>query len=58
MAIKSKGKGKSGGRRVIYFLKVLNEKIYLLSIYDKSNKASVPDEFIIQLLKDLEDERP
>lgn len=35
LAIGSKGKGKSGGARVITFVKVVKEKIYLVSIYDK-----------------------
>ena len=38
MAIKSKGKGKSGGARVMTQVKIVNEKIYLFSIYDKSEK--------------------
>ena len=36
LAIKSKGKGKSGGTRVITNFVVANDAVYLLSIYDKS----------------------
>jgi len=36
LAIKSKGKGKSGGARVITYLVTENEEIYLLTIYDKA----------------------
>jgi mRNA-degrading endonuclease RelE of RelBE toxin-antitoxin system len=32
MTISSKGKGKSGGARVITYVKVVHEKIYLLDI--------------------------
>ncbi|WP_439488787.1 type II toxin-antitoxin system RelE/ParE family toxin [Algoriphagus sp.] len=39
----SKGKGKSGGARVITFLKLLKNRIYLLDIYDKSDKDSLSD---------------
>jgi mRNA-degrading endonuclease RelE of RelBE toxin-antitoxin system len=35
LSIKSKGKGKSGGARVITYLITENEEIYLLIIYDK-----------------------
>ena|SRR5690349_24222919 len=52
-AIKSKGKGKSGGARLITFVKVVGERIYLLSVYDKGEKDTVTDVFLRQLLKDL-----
>ncbi len=41
LAISSKGKGKSGGARVISYLYVKSESVYLLSIYDKSEKADL-----------------
>lgn len=43
MAISSKGKGKSGGARVIACVKVVRETVYLLSIFDKSEKSSLDD---------------
>jgi mRNA-degrading endonuclease RelE of RelBE toxin-antitoxin system len=39
--IASKAKGKSGGARVITYVKVLNTTVYLTSIYDKSEKSTV-----------------
>ena len=54
LAIKSKGKGKSGGARVITHIKVIEETVYLLSIYDKSSSDSISDDAIIELLKDIE----
>ena len=53
LAIKSKGKGKSGGARVITHIVVSNEEIYLLSIYDKADQDSITDKQILQLIKDL-----
>jgi mRNA-degrading endonuclease RelE of RelBE toxin-antitoxin system len=45
LAIRSKGKGKSGGARVITYLYVQTETVYLLTLYDKSEKADLkPDE--------------
>ncbi len=41
LAIKSKGKGKSGGSRVITNLTVANETVYLLSIFDKSQRNAI-----------------
>jgi hypothetical protein len=50
MAIASKGKGKRGGARIITYVVVDNEKVYLLSIYDKSDKETISDKEIQQLL--------
>ncbi|MGA0559884.1 type II toxin-antitoxin system RelE/ParE family toxin [Larkinella sp. VNQ87] len=41
MAIASKKQGKSGGARVITFVKVVQEAVYLLAIYDKSEKEDL-----------------
>ena len=53
LAIKSKGKGKSGGARVITHFKVTKETIYLLSIYDKSQESSISENQIIELIKQI-----
>jgi mRNA-degrading endonuclease RelE of RelBE toxin-antitoxin system len=52
MKISSKGKGKSGGSRVITCVKVTNKQIKLLSIYDKSDQENISDSFLIQLLSE------
>jgi hypothetical protein len=41
VAITSKGQGKSGGARVITFVKITQEQVFLLAIYDKSEKESL-----------------
>lgn len=51
MPIKSKGKGKSGGARVITLLRVVNEEVHLLSIYDKSEKETLSDKEIKKLVQ-------
>lgn len=50
MAISSKGKGKSGGARVITCIKIVQETIYLLTIYDKSEKENISSEELAALL--------
>jgi mRNA-degrading endonuclease RelE of RelBE toxin-antitoxin system len=40
-AVKSKGKGKSGGARIITYVVTDNETIILLTIYDKSEKENL-----------------
>ena len=52
MSIKSKGKGKSGGARVIIFNYLLdddNRDITLMTIYDKSERETISDKEIIEL---------
>jgi mRNA-degrading endonuclease RelE of RelBE toxin-antitoxin system len=51
MAIASKNKGKSGGSRVITCVKVVNETVFLLSIYDKSDKENIEDSKLKSLLE-------
>lgn len=51
LAIKSKGKGKSGGARVITNFVVANGAVYLLSIYDKSDKDTLSDKELDELLQ-------
>jgi mRNA-degrading endonuclease RelE of RelBE toxin-antitoxin system len=51
LAIKSKGKGRSGGARVITNIVVTNNTVYLLSIYDKSNKESLSNKELEELLQ-------
>lgn len=51
LAITSKGKGKSGGARVITCVKIISEKVFLLTIYDKSEKEDISDKELNELLK-------
>ena len=51
LAIASKGKGKSGGARVITHVQVTKTSVYLLSIYDKSEKENIEDEELKALLQ-------
>ena len=53
LAIKSKGKGKSGGARVITYLMDKDSEIYLLTIYDKSEIESVNDNTLRNLIAEI-----
>ncbi len=50
MAIKSKDKGKSGGARIITHVQIIESKVFLLAIYDKSEHAGISDNEIKTLL--------
>lgn len=51
ISIASKVKGKSGGARVITTIVVTEKTVYLLSIYDKSEKQSLTNKELKELLK-------
>ena len=51
LAIKSKGRGKSGGARVVTHIHFTETSVYLLTIYDKSDKANITDKELKELLK-------
>lgn len=51
VAIKSKGKGKSGGARAITHVIVVREHVYLLTVFDKSEKENISDKELQELLK-------
>ncbi len=53
LSIASKNKGKSGGARVITYVYVTDETVFLLSIYDKSKQASITKEEIMALIEDI-----
>lgn len=55
MRIASKGKGKSGGARVISFIVAVSEdvEVTLLTIYDKSEQGNISDKEIKQLVAGL-----
>lgn len=43
MSISSKKKGKSAGARIILCVKIIQKKVYLGAIYDKSEKSTITD---------------
>ncbi len=54
LAISSKGKGKSGGARIITHTVILNEQedeIGLLTIYDKSEKSTIKGKELSDIMK-------
>lgn len=51
IAIASKGKGKSGGARVITNFVIAEETVFLISIYDKSEQENLTDKELAELLK-------
>lgn len=54
LSIKSKGKGKSGGARIITYVVIDDKEVILLTIFDKQVKADLPASELKALLESLE----
>ena len=52
-AITAKAKGKSGGARVITYVKVMATTVYLSAIYDKSEISSISDRELKSIFKTI-----
>jgi len=53
IAVASKGKGKRGGARVMTFVKVIAQEVYLFSIYSKGEKDDISQLEIKSLIQDI-----
>ena len=53
LKVKSTGKGKSGGARVMTYVQIVDEKVVMFSIYTKSEKDTITDKKIKQLIKNI-----
>jgi hypothetical protein len=50
------GKGKSGGLRVIYYWKKSEHEIWLLTLYSKSERATIPGHLLKQISEAIDNE--
>lgn len=55
LAITSKGRGKSGGARVIIRVRIVRDELQLLCIYDKSDFENISDAYLRDVLKRMEE---
>lgn len=58
MNLSDKNFGQSGGARVIIQVKIINKKVYVLSVYDKSEKKDLLENELDKLLKKKLNEFP
>ncbi|HLF47653.1 MAG TPA: hypothetical protein VI548_14585 [Chitinophagaceae bacterium] len=56
LKITSKNTGKSGGARVITFVKISVYKVVLIDIFDKSDKENISDSYLKEILKKIKDQ--
>ena len=53
----SEGGGKSGGVRVIYYWKKSDSEIWMLTIYSKSERATIPGQQLKKIAEAIENDR-
>jgi mRNA-degrading endonuclease RelE of RelBE toxin-antitoxin system len=51
----SKGRGKRGGLRVIYYLRLTQGQIWLLTLYGKNVRETIPAHVLRQIKEAIED---
>ena len=49
------GKGKRGGIRAIYYWKRRDDEIWLLTVYDKSERSTIPDHILRRIAEEIKD---
>ena len=48
------GKGKSGGIRVIYYWKAADDEIWMLTVYGKSERDTIPAHILREIAKEIQ----
>ena len=51
------GRGKRGGIRIIYYAKMKQDKIWLLTLYPKNVAENIPSHVLRQIKKEIDDEK-
>jgi hypothetical protein len=51
----ARGKGKSSGIRVIQYWKVNDDEIWLLTVYGKSERETIPALILKEIAEEIED---
>ncbi len=54
ITIVSKGKGKSGGARIITYVRIVKKTVFLMDIYDKSEQVNITDKELLMLIDILQ----
>lgn len=55
IAISSKGRGKSGGARVIIRIRLIDDELQLLYIYDKSDFDNINETYLRDVIKRMDE---
>jgi len=52
----TKGRGKSGGIRVIYYWKVRENEVWLLTVYAKSEQDTIPGHMLKKIAEEIKND--
>ena len=47
------GRGKSGGLRIIYYWRVSQDEIWLLTVYSKNERENIPSHILKQIAEEI-----
>ena len=53
---RAQGRGKRGGYRVIYFIKMTTQTFWMLTIYPKNVRDNIPTKILKQIREEIENE--
>lgn len=53
----AEGRGKRGGLRVIYYLRLVSGQIWMLTIYGKNVRENIPAHILKAMREAIEDEK-
>jgi mRNA-degrading endonuclease RelE of RelBE toxin-antitoxin system len=51
------GRGKRGGLRIIYYVKMKQDEIWLLTLYPKNVAENIPSHVLRQIKQEIDDEK-
>lgn len=51
------GRGKRGGLRIIYYVRIKQDEIWLLTLYPKNVTENIPSHVLRQIKKEIDDEK-
>ena len=57
LPITSKGQGARGGARLITYVQLVNETVFLLAVYDKSEQETISDQQVVALLAQVPEQK-
>ncbi len=52
------GRGKRGGLRVVYYVRLRQDEIWLLTLYPKNVAENIPSHVLRKIKQEIDDEKP
>jgi mRNA-degrading endonuclease RelE of RelBE toxin-antitoxin system len=52
------GRGKRGGLRIVYYVRLRQDEIWLLTLYPKNVAENIPSHILRKIKQEIDDEKP